>query len=702
MKLFTFFLLNLTLCCAFAQAPQGSVVAQHGRLQVSGSYVANQYNQKISLAGNSLFWSLDEAHGGKFFNAETLNHLADNWNSSIIRVAMGVDAFGGGYLVNPVSEMNKVKAVVDAAIDKGIYVIIDWHSHHANLQQAEAITFFKEIATLYGSYDNVIYEIYNEPNYKWKVSDSEKTERNEISWPEIKIYAEAVITAIRSIDTDNLIIVGTPHWSGGHLVGKPGTYADGTPRVHAIGPADDPITMDNNVAYTLHFYANSNYHNNNFKDDAKAAMDKGIPIFVTEWGTVDENGQGDVNYYQTDLWMNFLKENYISHANWAISDKNEGASAIKPSAGIQGLKNDNLTNSGRKVKEIIEQWNVTPANIVQNPSGGQTSKFEAENAELLGVSVSNTGYNNISNSAYVTEIIDDGDKIIFNNIIAPTSGVYPLTIRYACTSRKENYVRVNNGERENISFETATAFANKTIDVNLNAGNNTIAIEKHWGWFDVDYIKIDRLGNEEEPENPQPNTTLKFEAEDGQLTGVDVSNDATASNGQFVDGIDNDGDKIVVHADIENPGTYQLTIGYRSSSGNKNNDVYLNNTFLGNIQFVESNSFTELTVGEYYFESGQSTLEFVKSWGWMDVDYFKLIATQDQSGNSTNNICTRTIQVSYDTTADYYVAGTIESDAKILEDNAAEFIGIHQINLNDEFTVEKGGRFSATIDECPE
>lgn len=164
-KLIFSILFTTTILFSYAQTP----VEQHGRLQVSGSYVANQQNQKISLAGNSLFWSLDDGWGGEFYTAETINHLVDDWNTSIIRAAMGVnEKFCStcpqqGYFVEPIKEKNKVKAVVDAALAKGIYVIIDWHSHYAQLEQSEAIAFFEEMATLYGNYDNVIYEILMSP-----------------------------------------------------------------------------------------------------------------------------------------------------------------------------------------------------------------------------------------------------------------------------------------------------------------------------------------------------------------------------------------------------------------------------------------------------------------------------------------------------------------------------------------------------------
>jgi hypothetical protein len=55
--------------------------------------------------------------------------------------------------------------------------------------------------------------------------------------------------------------------------------------------------------------------------------------------------------------MTFLADNNISHANWALNDKVEGASALKPGTSTTGnWTDDDLTESGLLVKDIIENW----------------------------------------------------------------------------------------------------------------------------------------------------------------------------------------------------------------------------------------------------------------------------------------------------------------------------------------------------------
>ena len=303
---------------------QSFIVSKNGRLQVVGNTVTNQFGDPACLAGNSIFWS-NFSDGAVFYVPETVDKLASDWNSSIIRAAMGVEE-PGGYVDNngqfATREFNKVTTVIDAAIANDIYVIVDYHSHAAEESVDEAVVFFDQISSLYGDNDHIIYEVYNEPINQ--------------SWPTIKAYAETVIAAIRANDPDNLIVVGTPFFSQQVDVAS-----------------NDPIS-DPNVAYTLHFYAGT--HGQSLRNRAITAMNNGIALFVTEWGTVNASGDGAVATGSVNTWMNFCRTHNLCHANWSITDKDEGSAVVAANQGVNGLINDNLTASGLFVRDIISDW----------------------------------------------------------------------------------------------------------------------------------------------------------------------------------------------------------------------------------------------------------------------------------------------------------------------------------------------------------
>jgi hypothetical protein len=284
-----------------------------------------------------------------------------------------------------------------------MYVIIDWHSHHAEDHRQGAIDFFREMAQTYGNTPNVIYEIYNEPL--------------QISWSGvIKPYAEAVISAIRAVDPDNLIVVGTPTWSQDVDVA-----------------AADPITGYSNIAYTLHFYAAT--HKQSLRDKAATALSRGVALFVTEWGTCEASGSGYVDEVLTNEWVAFMKANGISNCNWSINDKAESASILNAGVSTTGGWTDaNLTPSGRLVKNIVLNWGGTPSNTpptvsITTPAAGATFTAPATitinaNAADANGSVSSVAFYN--GSTLLGTDNSSPYSFAWNNVAA---GSYSLTAR---------------------------------------------------------------------------------------------------------------------------------------------------------------------------------------------------------------------------------------------------------------------------------
>jgi endoglucanase len=317
------------LCLAATAAGQSlaaTPVETHGALHTDGHRLLDQHGKPVALAGPSFFWSNTGWNQEKFYNAQAVKTFATDWNASVVRAAMGVDA-KGGYLEGTANQ-TRAEALVDAAIANGVYVIIDWHSHHAERYTDEAVAFFQKMARKYGKSPNVIYELYNEP-------------LNTASWPKtIKPYAEPVIAAIRAIDPDNLIIVGTPTWSQDVDIA-----------------AADPLN-GSNLLYALHFYAGT--HKQGLRDKADAAMRKGAPLFVSEWGSVNADGNGAVDRAETLRWQDWMRKNCLSQAQWAVSDRKEGASLFKPGTSGTGPWLDaDLTDSGKLLREVLKNWKTS-------------------------------------------------------------------------------------------------------------------------------------------------------------------------------------------------------------------------------------------------------------------------------------------------------------------------------------------------------
>lgn len=302
----------------YGQLMAGKNAQNEGRIYGSCAAYSTSGNE-VQVKGMSLFWSQDPAYK-RYWKNDVITGEVSRQGIQIIRAAMAVDLqrWGDGhYFMNGKTKyyQDMLDEAVQAAIENDIYVIIDYHSHIAAENVNRAKEFFKIQAKKWGAYDNVIFEIFNEPLCKpghgaW--ADISGNMCNEyggmITWSEIKAYAEEVIPVIRRY-SDNLIVVGTPQWSA-----RPGDV---------VGSAiDDP-----NVAYTLHFYAGytddgatSGYNTTN----ADNAISHGLSVFVTEWGTIGYDGAGTigdpVNHSdaQNVSWQTWMNANKLSSANWNL------------------------------------------------------------------------------------------------------------------------------------------------------------------------------------------------------------------------------------------------------------------------------------------------------------------------------------------------------------------------------------------------
>lgn len=343
---------------------QEYAVDVHGQLSVSGTHIVDKNGEPVQLQGMSLFWSNWSTPGGiegNFYTYEAVEETRDYWCANIVRAAMGIEP-DGAYLDNPEAQKAKVETIIEAAIDLGIYVIIDWHDHTAHEHEEEAAAFFVEMAQKYGDYPNIIYEIYNEPDYRCEIDPGNdpcpSDERSYYDWgTNIKPYSEVVIDSIRKYDENNIIVCGTPRWSQDVDVAS-----------------ENPIDGEN-IAYTLHYYAGS--HKQWLRDRAITAMENGVALFVTEYGTVDASGDGDVDEEESQLWFDFMEEHKISHCNWSLHDKDEGASALKPGTSNQGgWTDEDLTASGLFVRDYLVENCPEYHTIPEPPTTSTASKEE--------------------------------------------------------------------------------------------------------------------------------------------------------------------------------------------------------------------------------------------------------------------------------------------------------------------------------------
>lgn len=328
--------LVLSISFSFGQ----TIIDQNGKLQVIGLQLSNEHGNPIQLRGMS-------SHGlqwyGNCVTQQSIQTQVNDWGIDIFRIAMYVEE--GGYNVDPAGNRARIEEIVQWCTDLGIYVMIDWHilaDGNPNQNKAAAIDFFDYFSDLYKNYNNVLYEVCNEPNGN-----------GDNAWSGIiKPYAEDLIDVIRANDPKAIVMVGTPKWSS-----KPGD------------PGNDPITgsRGENVMYSFHFYAGSHYT----QAYVNSALTK-VPVFVTEWGTSHYSGEGGNDYVNAQKWIDlFGGQNdagvTVSWCNWSYADKAETSAALESGACYNGNWNSTSESGAYVKKELLNPSDVFLGTNVSSP-----------------------------------------------------------------------------------------------------------------------------------------------------------------------------------------------------------------------------------------------------------------------------------------------------------------------------------------------
>lgn len=352
----------------------------YGALQVIGTQLCDGNGNAVQLRGISthgLAWFPD------YVNAELFRELHDEWKANVVRLAMYTAEYGGYCSGGDQKKLKQLIADgVQYATDNDMYVIIDWHilsDGDPNTYKEDAKAFFGEMSETYSGYDNVLYEICNEPN-------------GGTGWSSIKSYAEEIIPVIRANDEDAVILVGTPNWS---------QYVDQA--------AADPITAYSNIMYTLHFYAAT--HTDGLRSTMAAAIDAGLPVFVSEYGICDASGNGAIDEKQANAWVELMNRYGVSYVAWNLSNKNETSAVFKNSCNkLSGFTQEDLSSSGRWLYDMLtgKGAGMTSGDSRRQTGNENVQGGQPENRSDSSKQESDTPVSSVENTEQKAQLQGDG------------------------------------------------------------------------------------------------------------------------------------------------------------------------------------------------------------------------------------------------------------------------------------------------------
>ncbi len=299
-----------------------------GRLRVVDGKLCSESGEPVMLRGvssNSLITAED------YLTDALFSELSRDVGVNLFRFAMYTYGVGiVGYCTHGDKERHKQDIVkgVELCRSQDMYALIDWHilsDGDPNLYLEDARLFFAEMAERFRDYDNVLYEICNEPNG--------------VDWPAVKRYAEQIIPVIREKDPDSVIIVGNPDWSKA---------------LRSV--AADPLDYDN-LLYTLHFYAAS--HGQEYRDMTEEVSRNGLPVFVSEYGVTAASGGHPRDFESADAWIELLEREKISYCLWSFSSAPEACSVLRSNVlKYSGFAREDYSPTGQWLLDTLEKYNT--------------------------------------------------------------------------------------------------------------------------------------------------------------------------------------------------------------------------------------------------------------------------------------------------------------------------------------------------------
>ena len=307
-----------------------------GKITKSGTKILDSNGAEIVLTGIGTHnvWEYQNLYTPEVFKTLVLNGI------NCIRLSVYLKDYryadsqlrkGYGYVDHPSEIKSILDKVIPMATSEGLYIILDWHSYvpsdgSALQYTTEQTEFFTYFSTKYASYNNILYEIQNEP-YNDSASD-------------LLASTQSCASIIRGNNADAILICG--HGS------------DGIETINTLFN----VTHGLNTFISPHLYTGSSTVDNAIKP----YVDLGIPIFVTEWGNSSSSGADNPNDSEAIKMFNYCHTNGISYCVWKMTYQSMDTAILvyNPDRalygyGFGGWHDGDLSHNGHMYFENI--WN---------------------------------------------------------------------------------------------------------------------------------------------------------------------------------------------------------------------------------------------------------------------------------------------------------------------------------------------------------
>ena len=266
-----------------------------GKVTKSGNFLVDKNGEKFNITGiGTHFLSHEFDYLYTYDALKTLKYLGVNCLRLTSYVYMGqypqYSYTGNEGVADEIKEI--IDTIIPIATQLGLYIIIDWHDLKGSYSETRTIdeyytpmqnAFFEYFSDKYKEYDNVFYEIFNEP------------------------FGQNVTKIVERISSIRDIIQGNKA-DAIMISGITGSVSNFWNALQTANISD--------VFMSQHFYWGDTENPQNVINNLETYVWDKFPMFNTEWGNAHSSGEVPSNDRYSQAYMNTLTANYIPHCVW--------------------------------------------------------------------------------------------------------------------------------------------------------------------------------------------------------------------------------------------------------------------------------------------------------------------------------------------------------------------------------------------------
>jgi aryl-phospho-beta-D-glucosidase BglC (GH1 family) len=242
------------------------------------------------------------------------SRIAQDWHANVVRISLHPSVWKRTPHPQVLAALDRD---IHAALDAGMYVILDWHTigwpdaYYEKIRKdwtddpqdlydsnfALAKSFWDQASAHFGKDPRIIFELWNEPVLAKREEDEERVQPE---WKYLKPYFVQLLAIVRA-HSQNIVLATGNEWA------------------YDLQNIRDDLLEGSNIAYCWHIYAGTDDNDEAQWTQHLDDLQTVAPVIVTEWGFQEhttESFKGTAKSFGTKFVRDFLEARHLHSTAW--------------------------------------------------------------------------------------------------------------------------------------------------------------------------------------------------------------------------------------------------------------------------------------------------------------------------------------------------------------------------------------------------